>query len=340
MVRNAHYRTNSRPRYKKRTTAERSKGRLAETVIRQSAISIILLLLVFFVKTVDMPLTNTLLDKLKWVAFNNVEIDKIFSTIDEIIDSITRFKLPFTSGNAVAADKGFESQDYTNADDDESPGMNAMDGMDARGLAYLRAWGIMIPESATGIPNSSQAASSAVLPVATPVASSVASSAAMLVATPVSTPAATPAATPVATPKSVAAAAVKPDCIAPVTGLVVSCFGNRMHPILKKMEFHSGIDIDVPTGTPIKAFLSGKVISAGWENGYGYCVRLEHSGGLNSVYAHCSKVLVKKGQQVDKGATIANVGSTGLSTGPHLHFEIRKGEKAVDPLSYINLKKV
>ncbi len=311
LLRNAHYRTNSRLRYKKRVTAERGKGRLAETVIRQSAISIILLLLIFFVKAVDMPLTNSITEKLKWVAVNNIDIEKIFSTIEDIIDSITDFKLPFVSNDA-AADKGFESQDYTDTSDStaESPGIDAMD------LSYLQAWGIVIPDGAISIPNSSEVASSVVLPVATP------------------------AATPAATPKSVAAAATQPEYIAPVTGPVVSCFGNRMHPILKKVEFHSGIDIDVPAGTPIKAFLSGKVISAGWENGYGYCVRLEHSGGLRSVYAHCSKILVKKGQYVDKGVTIANVGSTGLSTGPHLHFEIWKDGKVADPLTYIKLKMI
>lgn len=121
---------------------------------------------------------------------------------------------------------------------------------------------------------------------------------------------------------------------APGWGQVTSYFGMRLHPILKKYRMHTGVDIHAPSGASIVAANKGTVISAGWQSGYGNTVIVDHGGGISTLYAHASKILVRTGDNVSAGQTIAKVGSTGLSTGPHLHFEVRKNGTPVDPLQY------
>lgn len=125
----------------------------------------------------------------------------------------------------------------------------------------------------------------------------------------------------------------------PVTGTITSPFGWRVHPIFKSRTFHSGLDIARPTGTPIKSANSGKVVYVGWYGGYGKVVILDH-GRYNNVptttlYAHMSSTAVNNGQLVGKGQVIGYVGSTGYSTGPHCHFEVRLNGKPTNPLNYL-----
>ncbi|MCE5254169.1 MAG: peptidoglycan DD-metalloendopeptidase family protein [Actinomycetia bacterium] len=121
----------------------------------------------------------------------------------------------------------------------------------------------------------------------------------------------------------------------PVVGEVTSGFGYRIHPIFNVRRMHTGIDIDADTGDPIKAASGGTVVSAGWRGGYGKCVVIAHSGGLATLYGHMSEIKVSVGQAVKKGQVIGKVGSTGYSTGPHLHFEVRVNGDCVDPLKYL-----
>lgn len=116
---------------------------------------------------------------------------------------------------------------------------------------------------------------------------------------------------------------------------IVSSFGNRIDPFTRQRAFHSGIDYPAPTGTPIYASAGGRVIFAGYRPQYGRTVEIDHGGGLVTRYAHASAVLVKVGQIVMPDEKIARVGSTGRSTGPHLHFEILRDGRFVDPKVYI-----
>jgi murein DD-endopeptidase MepM/ murein hydrolase activator NlpD len=124
------------------------------------------------------------------------------------------------------------------------------------------------------------------------------------------------------------------DFYAPVKGEITSPFGERIHPITKKQSFHSGIDIAAPIGTPVKAAKDGRVKFADEAGLYGLTVILDHGNGLTTVYGHCFQLNVRQGDEVKKGDVIALVGSTGLSTGPHLHFEIRLNGKPINSAGY------
>lgn len=116
---------------------------------------------------------------------------------------------------------------------------------------------------------------------------------------------------------------------------VTSEFGYRLHPILKINKLHTGIDIACPTGTNVVAANYGKVIKAGWNNSYGYMLMVDHGGSIVTLYAHNSNLLVQTGDVVSRGQTIAKSGSTGSSTGPHLHFEVRVNGDYQNPRKWI-----
>jgi murein DD-endopeptidase MepM/ murein hydrolase activator NlpD len=121
----------------------------------------------------------------------------------------------------------------------------------------------------------------------------------------------------------------------PVMGKINSPFGWRRHPITRRQDFHTGLDIKAGRGTVIRSSRDGRVAYAGWMSGYGKVVVVEHSDGQSTLYAHCSSLLVRQGTKVSAGQNIARVGSTGRTTGPHLHFEVRKGNSPVNPLKYL-----
>ncbi|KAB2950992.1 peptidoglycan DD-metalloendopeptidase family protein [Heliorestis acidaminivorans] len=121
----------------------------------------------------------------------------------------------------------------------------------------------------------------------------------------------------------------------PQNARVTSPYGGRIHPVLKTSRFHTGVDFAASTGTPILASQTGIVIFAGSSGGYGNTVILDHGGGTSTLYAHMSVIGVREGQTVQKGERIGAVGSTGWSTGPHLHFEVRQNGQHVNPMPYI-----
>jgi len=121
--------------------------------------------------------------------------------------------------------------------------------------------------------------------------------------------------------------------VAPVPGSISSSFGMRRHPILGYRRMHSGMDFSARHGTPIVAVTDGRVSSAGRAGGCGIAVRLDHGGGLSTRYCHMSRMAVRSGQEVRRGQVIGYVGSTGLSTGPHLHYEMYRNGRAINPAS-------
>jgi murein DD-endopeptidase MepM/ murein hydrolase activator NlpD len=118
-------------------------------------------------------------------------------------------------------------------------------------------------------------------------------------------------------------------------GIVTSRFGHRKDPFTRDLSFHDGFDISAPYGSPIVATAHGKVVFSGWDKYLGNCVRVDHGNGLTSVYGHMQKCTVSDGDTVSRGDQIGKLGSTGRSTGAHVHYEVRKNGKALDPAKYL-----
>lgn len=126
--------------------------------------------------------------------------------------------------------------------------------------------------------------------------------------------------------------------ISPVKQPVISSgFGIRKHPVYRVRKFHTGIDFAEVKGTPVYATGSGVVVRKGYNSGYGNFIEIQHAGGFHSFYAHLSKTLVNIGDSVRMGKYIACVGNSGLTTGCHLHYEIRKGNRFLNPMGWCHL---
>ena len=122
----------------------------------------------------------------------------------------------------------------------------------------------------------------------------------------------------------------------PVVGRLSSRFGRRQHPIRGDIRMHNGIDIAAPEGSPIRAATGGKVVFSGWREGYGRLIEIDHDDGLITRYGHNQENLVQLGEVVHSGQIIGRVGQSGLSTGPHLHFEVRRDGQPLDPVALLN----
>lgn len=118
----------------------------------------------------------------------------------------------------------------------------------------------------------------------------------------------------------------------PADGVLLASFGMRVHPLLNVRKLHSGIDFHGAVGDPVRASGAGEVIEAGYKGEYGNYVRIRHRDGLETAYAHLARIWVKAGDCVEELVRIGDLGNTGLSVGPHLHFEVIRGNEAIDPL--------
>ncbi len=123
----------------------------------------------------------------------------------------------------------------------------------------------------------------------------------------------------------------------PVDGRILSDFGWRRHPIKRRRSYHKGIDIPSAIGAPVKASADGRISYSGYAGSFGNTIVINHGFGYKTLYAHCLQRLVKKNETVKKGQIIAQVGSTGLSTGAHLHYEVHKWRKRIDPKTFLRL---
>lgn len=121
--------------------------------------------------------------------------------------------------------------------------------------------------------------------------------------------------------------------IYPAKGWISSSYGSRINPFTGRREMHTGVDIAAAWGTPVRAAARGEVVFAGWKDFYGLVVEIKNRYDYRTLYAHMSKTTVKKGERVEKGQIVGNVGSTGRSTGPHLHFEVWRSGKSLNPLT-------
>lgn len=121
----------------------------------------------------------------------------------------------------------------------------------------------------------------------------------------------------------------------PVIGKVTSEFGMRKHPITGVYKLHTGLDLAAPAGSPIRASAAGRVRSAGWDGANGWTVVIDHGQGLSTLYAHASRLRVKPHEIVSAGQRIADVGASGWATGPHLHFEVRRQDRPLDPGDFL-----
>ena len=121
----------------------------------------------------------------------------------------------------------------------------------------------------------------------------------------------------------------------PCAGQLASMYGVRLDPFLQTPDFHEGIDIRSPYGTPVRPVKGGMVIQTGWRGGYGNCIEIVHDEGYSSIYGHLSVIKIEKGMIVGKDDIIGNIGSTGRSTGPHLHFEMKRHGENLNPLFFV-----
>ena len=134
-----------------------------------------------------------------------------------------------------------------------------------------------------------------------------------------------------ATSRGVALARNLSGFIWPARGVFTSGFGIRRHPIFRIRRMHTGQDIAAPYGTPVQAASDGRVIYTGWFGGYGKIVVIDHGDGVSTLYAHLSRILTRSGARLRRGEVVGRVGSTGYSTGPHGHFEVRVNGRPIDP---------
>jgi murein DD-endopeptidase MepM/ murein hydrolase activator NlpD len=129
--------------------------------------------------------------------------------------------------------------------------------------------------------------------------------------------------------------AASPPSLWPVDGRLMGAYGHRSDPFSGEGEFHTGVDISAPTGTPVRATADGLVVRSEWAGGYGRLIVIDHGGGIQTYYAHLSRFFASTGQEVRRGDVVGYVGSTGRVTAPHLHYEVRRNDTPMNPYPYL-----
>jgi murein DD-endopeptidase MepM/ murein hydrolase activator NlpD len=296
----------------------KDNGRLAETIIKQLVTAVIIFLLVFGIKSIKTPFTNYLSDKAGLIVSSNIDFEQVYSSIDatvkkingDITDNNNNEKSNLQDADKAEASLPTEpagsqgTDDLSGGTEEQSSVQNVdysnYDEKDSVDAADTNS----DTEGKKGTGSNTSASDSKKTSDYKKLIESIKSKYSFLI---------------------------------PVNGSVTSPFGERVDPIKNVETSHRGIDIAANKGVSIKAALDGTVIVAGVDDVYGNYIKLDHSNGVVTLYAHCSKLVVKKGQKVKKGAVIGYVGETGAAIGPHLHFEIVKDGNPINPLEFIKL---
>ncbi|WP_050753382.1 M23 family metallopeptidase [Pseudobacteroides cellulosolvens] len=316
--------TTARGPYQRRNTYNRKKkksgennNRLAFVIVKQLIISLVFFLLVSAVMNFDSPMTDFLTDKVSYVMEYNVEINDIFGKIYSLTDMLKKNNLNKDNNK----DEEEKPIDISGTEDSAIPASAQVYQLDNEDFSKIDYGGIIEEDEHDTEDKKLDANENnpdEKLEKSQPKANENNIN---------------------DTKKSDITNKTNLKFIAPLIAPLGSKFGERIHPIKGSVEMHKGVDIKANYGVAIKAAMAGKVIEAGPCSTFGNLVKIDHQNGYITLYAHCSVTIAKKGKMVKQGDVIAKVGSTGSSTGPHLHFEIWKDNKAVNPLYYVKIGK-
>ncbi len=282
---------------KKRKRIPRNGNNLTQIIARQIAVCLLLFLLVFIIKSINTPVTNYLTEKVKYVLQLDYGLNSIFESLDGGFNSL-REKIGGTGDN----DMNSTGDNAGTADASETGTATDISTDTARDISTDTKTG---SDSGTGIESlsaESTSPESSVLSYSTEEGRD-----------------------------------LQVGFISPVDGVLSSQYGERTNPDDNTVEFHEGVDIAANEGDRIRATLGGIVVDTGTSSSYGKYIRLRHENGMETLYAHCSDLFTARGQKVVQGDIIGNVGSTGDSTGAHLHFEIHQNGKVLNPLEYVSI---
>jgi murein DD-endopeptidase MepM/ murein hydrolase activator NlpD len=288
--------TRRRPRRNKRTGVNRHLPNMRQKILLQLVICICIMALVGIIKNINTPVTNYCRDKIEYALTYNMEVKQVFNSIGDAIKNAQEGKFfGFDTSEEKQADKDVETSD-------KDPDRSILEDEDYNASESNTSNGntsSLLEDSRVEGVNINVEETKSVEEKGTDVGNK------------------------------------EHTFMIPVGGPIESLFGDRTHPIEGEIKPHNGIDIGALNGTPIKAAFDGEVLEAGENDTYGKYIKVSHGKDLITLYAHCSSLLKDKGQSVAKGDIIAKVGNTGLSQGPHLHFEVWKDGKPADPLNYI-----
>lgn len=320
--------TTARGPYQRRNTYNRKKkkngennNRLAFIIVKQLIASLVVFLLVSAVMNLDSPITDFLTDKVSYVMEHNIEMNDIFGKIHSFTDMLKKNNL-----NKDIEKEEEKSIDISSTEDSVIPASAQVYLPDNEDFSKIDYGGIIEedePDTEDEKLNANENNPDGKLEKSQPKANDNVSDTKKSDTT----------------NKTNNTNNTNLKFIAPVNAPLGSKFGERTHPIKGSVEMHKGVDIKANYGVAIKAAMSGKVIEAGPCSTFGNLVKIDHQNGYITLYAHCSVIIAKKGNMVKQGDVISKVGSTGSSTGPHLHFEVWKDNTPVDPLGYVKIGK-
>lgn len=271
----------AKPRYVRHSTMGRKKRRnlkeadsLAEKILKQAVISLLILVVIGMIKSVNTPVTGYLTDKIKQMLFHDINFTNIYDKVSELL-------------KGMPDDSKIDEDAFNEDSDPASANLNFADSIGEEGTDYTHNNPIVASEDEIS--------------------------------------------------DIVNMIGKKFSFLEPVDGLLVSSFGERFNPRTQLMEFHAGIDIESEGYSSIKSVLDGEVIYAGESPAYGKYIKIDHGDGLVTLYAHCSSIDVEKGRKVQKGDTIGAIGNLGVPVGSHLHFEIIKDGKYINPIYFLKV---